>query len=124
RQDLLTPFLGRRAYRGRFSTGKNRFVLPLADGFFRWTPEQQATFAAILEDVTRGEDRLRDTPAILPAIGQLAALPMIDPRRLARLARRGHLAVRDAALRALGRLDADQGVATLIEALGDDRARV
>lgn len=124
RQDLLTPFLGRSAYRGRFSTGKTRFVLPLAGGFFRWTPAQQATFAATLEDVTRGEDRLRDTPAVLLAIGQLAALPMLEPRRLAELARDGRLAVRDAALRALGRLDADQGVGTLIEALGDDRARV
>ena len=79
RQDLLAPFLGRRAYRGRFSTGRTRFVLPLAGGSFRWTPAQQATFAATLEDVTRSQDRLRDTPAVLQAIGQLAALPMLDP---------------------------------------------
>jgi hypothetical protein len=32
--------------------------------------------------------------------------------------------VRDTALRALGRLDAGQGIATLLEALGDDRARI
>lgn len=124
RQDLITPFLGRRAYGGRFSTGKTRFVLPLAGGFFRWTPAQQETFAATLEEVTRHGDPMRDLPAVLQAIGQLAAMPMLDPRRLAELSSDPRLAVRDAALRALGRLDSDQGVPALMEALGDDRARV
>jgi len=45
-QDLLTPFLGRQAARGRFSTGKTRFVLPLREGFQRRTARQQATFAS------------------------------------------------------------------------------
>ena len=125
RQDLLTPFLGQKAYRGRFSTGKTRYVLPLADGFFRWTPAQQATFSATLEEVTRGGDPFRDTPAVIQALGQLAALPAIDPSgRLAELAADARLAVRDAALRALGRLDADQGVPALLDAMADDRARV
>jgi hypothetical protein len=122
RQDLLTPYLGQRAYRGRFSTGKTRFVLPLTTGFVRWTPKQQAAFAATLEQLTTDADR--DTPTALRAIDQLAALPMIEPRRLIALARTGKPALQEAALRALGRLDDDRGVGVLIEALADDRARV
>ena len=125
RQDMLTPFLGQKAYWGRFSTGNTRFVLPLAGGFFRWTASQQATFSATLEEVTRGDDPMRDTPAVIQALGQLAALSAPDPSgRLAELAADPRPAVRDAALRALGRLDADQGVPALLGALDDDRARV
>lgn len=124
RQDLLTPFLGRQAYRGRFSTGQTRFVLPLSGGFFRWTPAQQATFATTLEEVTRLGDPLRDLPSVIQAVGQLAALPTAGLARLGELASDPRPAVRDAALRALGRLDADEGVPVLLEAMGDDRARV
>ena len=74
RQDLLTPFLGRQAYHGRFSTGRTRFVLPVVRGFHKWTPSQQTTFAATLEEVTRDSER-RDSPSVLMAIGQLASLP-------------------------------------------------
>ncbi|MBI3972493.1 MAG: hypothetical protein HY332_14530 [Chloroflexi bacterium] len=124
RQDLLTPFLGQQAYRGRFSTGKTRFVLPLTAGFHRWTPAQQAMFAKTLHSIVG--DGERDVPAVLRAIDQLAALPAVPPTRLVQLAGADSPkpVVRDAALRALARLDASQGVPTLIEALGDDRARI
>ncbi len=124
RQDLLTPFLGQTAYSGRFSTGKTRFMLPLARGFYRWTPEQQTLFAQVLAEVT--DDEQRDTPALRTAIAQLAALPAIAPQHLLWLARleNGRPAVRDLALRALGRLDAGQGLLPLLEALGDERARI
>ena len=122
RQDLLTPFLGQRAYRGRFSTGRTRFVLPLRDGFVRWTPAQQQTFARTLTRVI--DDSERDSPAVLGAVDQLAALPAVPPDRLIKLAGSGRAAVRDAALHALGRLDAGQGVPALLKAMGDDRARV
>jgi hypothetical protein len=124
RQDLLTPFLGQTAYSGRFSTGKTRFVLPLCNGFYRWTPEQQSIFAAVLEDVIHDEQR--DSPALFMAINQLAALPALDPTPLVQLAdlHATRLAARDVALRALGRLDAGQGIPTLLGALDDDRARI
>jgi hypothetical protein len=124
RQDLLTPLLGQRAYRGRFSTGKTRFVLPFRSGFHRWTPAQQSVFAETLVQITR--DHERDTPAVLGAIDQLAALPAVPPARLIELAGRGKAVpvVRDAALQALGRLDAGQGIPMLLEALGDSRARI
>ncbi len=124
RQDLITPFLGQQSYTGRFSTGKTRFVLPIFTGFYRWTETQQKIFAQTLNQLTSDGDR--DTPAILTAITQLAALPAVLPTRLMELASNlnSNIAVRDAALRALGKLDAGQGVPTLLEAMGDDRARI
>ncbi len=124
RQDLLTPFLGQKAYKGRFSTGKTRFVLPILDGFHRWTPTQQALFAETLTQVTH--DEKRDTPALWTVIAQLGALPAIPPTRLIELARvdAPRPTVRDRALRSLGHLDAGQGIPTLLEALGDERARI
>ncbi len=124
RQDLLTPFLGFKAYMGRFSTGKTRFVLPLADGFVRWTARQQQLFADVLSGVTY--DTGRDTPSVLTVIGQLAALPAPPPARLTELAGLYSKppAARDAALRALGKLDSGAGIGTLLDALGDDRGRV
>ena len=126
RQDLLVPFLGRQAYRGRFSTGKTRFVLSVASGFHRWWPTQRTVFASTLDEVTR--DRGRDNPALLHIISQLAAVIDVPAatERLIELADAGNekLVTRDAALRALGRLDASQGVPTLIDALNDDRGRI
>jgi HEAT repeat protein len=122
RQDLLTPFLGRQAYRGRFATGKTRFVLPVARRFERWSPRQQATFARTLGEVL--DDRERDTGTVQRATGQLAALPAVGPEKLIALAADDREAVRDTALMALGGLDAGQGVEPLVAALGDERARV
>lgn len=124
RQDLLNRFLGQHAYTGRFGTGKTRFVLPFTTGFHRWTHSQQTTFADTLNQIT--EDTSRDAPSIARAISQLAALPAVTPTRLIELAdhRTGDQAVREATLRALGRLDSGEGIALLVEALGDSRARV
>lgn len=122
RQDLLTPFLGQQAYSGRFSTGKTYFVLPLFSKFYRWTPQQQAIFARTLSSVA--DDSVRDNPAIITSIAQLAALPAVPPTQIIKLASDPRPAVRDTALRALGRLDAGQGVPTLLAAMADDRARI
>jgi len=124
RQDLITPFLGQKAYRGRFSTGKTRFVLPLLNGFQRWTPTQQGIFAETLTQVTR--DEKRDSPALGTVIIQLAALPAVPPTRLIELAQVDNpkSAIRDLALRALASLDADQGIPALLEAMEDERARI
>ncbi len=126
RQDLLTPYLGRQAYKGRFSTGKVRHVLPLTTGFHRWTDAQQETFAQTLAEVARTPARKKDTRVtweVLFAVRRLPALPAVGPERLLALARDSRQAVRETAVRALGRLDARQGIAELIDALGDDRAR-
>lgn len=125
RQDLLTPgFLGRSAYKGKFATGKTRFVLPLVSGFQRWTPTQQAIFAATLAEITH--DGVRDLPAKVQAIRQLSALTEVASPRVLELAASTNkeLLVRDTALRALARLDGGQGVPILLAALEDDRARI
>ena len=125
RQDLLNDFLGREAYKGKFSTGRTRFVLPMQHGFERWTPTQQQTFALTLSEIV--SDHERDTPTVISVLWQMAALPDAPPPALWRVARRQstkNLAARDTALRALARLDAGQGVEELIAALDDDRARI
>jgi hypothetical protein len=124
RQDLLTPFLGRIAYSGKFSTGKTRFVLPMVNDFYRWNPAQQDTFVQTLGEVARDSDR--DIPAILRVLVQLANMPNASAQTIERLAdlKNPRLAIRDAALRALGRLDEQRGLEPLLSALEDDRARV
>ena len=124
RQDLLTPFLGQTAYRGKFSTGKTRFVPYFNRGFSRWTFEQQTIYAESLDSLTR-DDR-RDIPTVCSAIDRLALLPAIEPTRLIQLAsiENPQEAIRDAALRALARLDGGQGVPILLAALDDSRARI
>ncbi len=124
RQDLLTPFLGQTAYRGKFSTGKTRFVPFFYGGYSRWTYKQQTIFAQSLEGLTR--DDKRDTPAVWSAIEQLALLPAVKQTRLIQLAslKNSQEAIRDRALRALSRLDGGQGVPELLSALDDARARI
>lgn len=68
RQDELTPYLGQRAYRGRFTTGNRRIVLPFTAGFLRWTPAQREAFAATLREVTHRNPTIQDTPTILRGI--------------------------------------------------------
>ena len=123
RQDLLTPFLEQTAYRGKFSTGKTRFVPYFNQGFSRWTFTQQTIYAKTLDGLTR--DGKRDTPAVWSAIERLSLLPAIEPTRLIQLAsiENPQEAVRDRALQALSRLDGVQSVPILLDALNDARAR-
>ncbi len=121
-QHLLTPYLGQTAFKGRFATGKTRYILPIDRGFYRWTPKQQTIFAGMLGQVTA--DNERDVPALLFVIQQLAELMMIAPTRLIELASSEKITVRDTAVRALGRLDAGEGVPVLLQAMGDDRGRI
>jgi hypothetical protein len=124
RQDLLTPFLGHTAYKGKYSTGKTRFVLPVSSGFQRWNPAQHHIFVQTLEEVAL--DSERDIPAILRVLVQLSQIPNASRELITLLAEESNprLAVRDAALRALGRLDEFGGLESLLRALDDSRARV
>ncbi len=121
RQDLLTPHLGvRKMPRGRFSTGRTRWVLPVDRGFWRWTRTQQRTFAGLLASVALEPDR--DSPAVAGVIRQLAGIPEADPGVLERLARSDDGFTRRAAIAALARLDADGGRPELARCLQDERA--
>ena len=121
---LTTPMLGRDSIKGKFWTGKARFVLPLRRGFAHWTPDQQQLWSLTLEEVVR--DAGRDLPGAISAIDALAALPDIEPTALLQLSslENQRLALREAALRELSHLDAGGGILTLIEAMDDERARI
>lgn len=121
RQDLLDPYLSGAPVTGKHATGKTGWVLELGAGTFRWEPAQCATFARTLDGVASDADR--DLPTALRAVTRLAELDWHDARELVRLAASDRPAVREKAVRVLARCDAGQGVPTLIECLGDDRAR-
>jgi hypothetical protein len=124
RQDLLTPFLQRNTYSGKFATGKTTFVLSMYDGFNRWTLNQQQQFAETLSNVTH--DDWQNHRSIFCVMGQLGNLQAVQPNRLIELAHVGNtnLAIRDYALRVLARRDNGDGIPFLLEAMDDDRARI
>ena len=122
RQDLLDPLLGAAPMQGRFATGKTRWAIDFDGGYFRWTPRQQAihagTQAAI---VNRAECAV---PAARKVIETLARLGFVPPTAILALAADPRPAVRDLAVTSLSWLDQGEGTPTLLEALGDARARI
>lgn len=121
RQDVLDGYLEDRRVRGRFATGKTRWLLPYDDGFFRWTPEQAERFATALEGIVA--DPKRDTPSVLAALTRLPRIEYASMAGLCAFARDERPVVREKAIRVLARCDAGQGVPTLLECVGDERAR-
>lgn len=123
RQDLLTPYLSLRTMKGRFSTGMGPVLLPLSSGFERWTTLQQKLFHESVAAVA--SDPKRDVPAMYNIVSQLAALPPgIGTLRDLAAVDDSRPAVRDLAVRALARRDESDGIPTLLDALGDERARI
>jgi HEAT repeat protein len=123
-QSLLNAYLAEPRLQGRFASGNSIALLPVTSGFWRWTLEQQRLYSELLERVTR--DPERDQPALAAVIATLARFPALPPRRLVELASLSEPrpAVRDTAIRALARLDSDQAVEHLVDALSDERARI
>ncbi|MFP2934352.1 hypothetical protein ACLESO_56405, partial [Pyxidicoccus sp. 3LG] len=122
RQDLLTPYLGAPVITGRFATGKSGWLLAFGGGFFRWTAAQSATYSHAVGRMF--EDRERDTPTLLWATAQLAALDWAPMDTLCSLAEDSRLAVQEKAIRVMARCDQGQGVPTLLRCLEDARARI
>lgn len=122
RQDLLGPFLGDRVITGRFATGKTAWLLPFRKGFYRWTPAQNQTFAAVLGRIVG--DRDRDTPTIWSCLAVLAAMDSAPMDRLAAAANDDRPAIQEKAIRVMARCDQGQCVPTLIGCLADARARI
>jgi hypothetical protein len=122
RQDLLRYCLDEAPVRGRFATSKTAWVLPFEDGFWRWTPAQNARYEAALLSILGDPDR--DTPTALRMIGRLAALFTTRAEGLRAIADHHPLAAaQEKAVRVLARLDEGQGLPILITCLGDARAR-
>lgn len=124
RQNLLTPFLTYRVYRGRFSSGSAATIPYFCDGFARWTDNQQHLYANSLQGIIKSSKR--NAWELYRVVNQLSAMPSIDLAPLIKLARleNGDAALRDKSLEALGRADAGRGIPTLLDALDDVRARV
>ena len=117
-QNHLLPYLDRTLV---FRSNLNP-LNDLQNGFERWTHSQQERFATRLGEDIENDEITSDKKQ--NRIKQLGLLPFIDPYHLISLANNDTPIVREAALRALGRLDSDQGVPTLIVALADERARI
>jgi hypothetical protein len=121
RQDLLTPFLGDAPMTGRFASGRTSWVIDFGAGFGGWTATQQRAHATTLDRVLA--DEKREVPALRHALDTLGQLAFAPPEVLVRYAADRRPPVREMAVRALPWLDGGDGFATLLESLGDDRAR-
>ena len=126
RQDRLSPFLGGHRHKGRFHDGGVRIIPQFTHSLsWRWTPALQAAWAKGLEELLSTPDPgKREMPTRLRGITDLATLSYFRSAVLMAAAADSDEAIRDASLRALGRLDDGGGVPVLIEALGDARARI
>lgn len=124
RQDLLTPFLTPKVYKGRFNYHRTAVLPSFGGGYHRWTERQQRTFGAALIQIA-GSGR-RSTWEMRGALDQIAAMPAGDAGPIASAARLNaeDKALRDMAVVALGKLDGARGVTALVEALDDDRGRI
>ncbi len=122
RPDLLTPYLIRQTYAGRWSAGAKPYLVPLDLPFTGGTTGQQEAYASALAEVIAGGS----LPAQewTRAVQRLALLPGIGIERLVGATSDMRSVVRTTALFALSRLDTSAGIPTLIAALGDARARI
>lgn len=121
RQDLLGDLLATKPMTGRFATGRSEWVIRFETGFSRWTARQQGTYASGLCALLN--DDARDVPTLRFALSTLVRLAFVDAALVLPFASDRRQPVREMAVRGLPWLDARQGVPTLIESLGDDRAR-
>lgn len=121
RQELLAPFIAGRAIHGRFAKESRDWVLLFDHGFKRWTPAMQRDYAASLDRVLA--DDKRDTPTLLACVSRLPLLAWTPGAELMARTLDPRAALQEKAVRVLARCDAGQGLDTLIECLGDGRAR-
>jgi HEAT repeat protein len=120
---LLDKYLIEAGWKGRYSNGKLDIV-QFALGKLTWTAAQQDLYANTLSNAVSG--RVYSDSEVVPFINLLAELPYSEKavEALKEFASDGRQVVRDVSLKALACLDEGKGVSTLLEALGDDRARV
>lgn len=120
---LLDRYLIEAGWKGGYSNGKLD-IIKFASGKLTWTAAQQDLYANTLSTAVSG--RVHSDSEMMLFINLLAELPYSEKaaEALKEFASDRRQLVRDVSLKALARLDEGKGVATLLEALGDDRARV
>ncbi|MEQ1502746.1 MAG: hypothetical protein ABMB14_10980, partial [Myxococcota bacterium] len=104
---------------GRWATGRSWWTT--YSGFATWSEDDQAQYAATLR--AHVGDSGQPVSALAWPVTQLAALGWTDPAPLIALADDPRPPIRDWAVQAIGRLDADVAVPALLRFLDDDRAR-
>ncbi|KAI9790872.1 MAG: hypothetical protein M1835_000674 [Candelina submexicana] len=121
-QNLITPYLDSNAPEGCFVNGRRARLHWILNGYYRWTLKQQERLGKTLTAMI-GDQK---SPTIDPKqrIRQLESLCFLDASYLAPFTNDDRPAIGDFALRAMSRLDAGQGVPTLLEALHTDKARI
>ncbi len=124
RQDLLDYYLEPRVYKNRFDSGITAILPSWANGFVRWTANQQRKYAKHVYNIINSDKR--NAWELRRGVKRLSVMPSIEIDMLVEMAKvdAKDIALRDFALTALGKLDAGRGVETLIQALDDDRARI
>jgi len=120
RQDLLTPYLGQKAYTGKFATGKICVVPPYTTGFQRWTKLQRQIFGKALVRLTVGKDR--SVSEIYLALFRISLLPEGPIETVIKFARAKEANTWPYAVQCLANADEGEGVPELIECLNDGRA--
>jgi cellulose synthase operon protein C len=120
-QDLLDLALADVPTEGRFATGRTHLVVDLDRGAATWTEAQNERYAAQLARLL--DDPQRDVPTLRFALDRLVRLPFASAAITVRFASDPRPPVREMAVRGLPWLDGREAIATLIVALGDDRAR-
>lgn len=122
RQDLLSPFLNVAIPQGRFSSGRQRYLPRLSRSFAGGSTQQQMQYLQLARSIIA--DMSTDVQMTLYAIKQLAYLPAVGVDAIRDFANQDNSLIRTTALFTLSRLDTDDGLSILIEALQDSRARI
>ena len=121
-QTLVTPYLDSNAPKGCFVDGKRNELHWISDCYYRWTLKQHERLGETLSGMIRDKER----PTLEPTmrLKQLESLCFLDASYLIPFTNHERPPVAETALRALSRLDSEQGIPTLLEALHTDKARI
>lgn len=123
KQSLLTPYLGQNAFKGRFGTGKTRYIPYFDSGFYRWTRKQLAIYSEQLVGLAEAEtsSHVERTTAVL----RLTKMPDPNFQFFSKVC---SLENKDEALRSttilwLAKADTADSLPLLVSMLNDERAR-
>jgi len=122
---LLDRYIVEFGYKGAHSNGQLQ-IRRFWKGKGTWTARQQELYAKTLAKASR--ERIYADSDVQEYVRLLAELPYSEKadavlKEFAAL-KEDRIAVRDTAIRALGRVDEGKGIALLLDALDDERARI